>query len=245
MGEENFKEKVLVTGASGGIGRAIALAAAKEGYFVVAHYNRGAEKAQALLDEIKAAGGSGELLQFNVADRADCEQKLNAYIEANGAFWGVVQNAGICRDAAFPGMSAESWDEVIHTNLDGFYNVIQPLVMPMCRQKKGRIITIASVSGVMGNRGQVNYSASKAGIIGATKALAVELAKRKITVNCIAPGVIETEMIKDAPLDMILPTIPMNRAGTPEEVAAVAIFLLSKGASYITRQVINVNGGII
>ena len=162
-----------------------------------------------------------------------------------GALWGIVQNAGICRDVAFPGMTAESWDAVIHTNLDGFYNVIQPLVMPMCRQKKGRIITIASVSGVMGNRGQVNYSASKAGIIGATKALAVELAKRKITVNCIAPGVIETEMIKDAPLDMILPTIPMQRAGKPEEIASAAVFLLSEGASYITRQVINVNGGII
>ncbi|MBR3544224.1 MAG: 3-oxoacyl-ACP reductase FabG [Treponema sp.] len=245
MSEENVGKKVLVTGASGGIGAAIALAAAKEGYYVVAHYNHGKEKAESVLEQIKAAGGSGELIQFNLSDRADCEAKLNAWTEANGALWGIVQNAGICRDAAFPGMTAESWDAVIHTNLDGFYNVIQPLVMPMCRQKKGRIITIASVSGVMGNRGQVNYSASKAGIIGATKALAVELAKRKITVNCIAPGVIETEMIKDAPLDMILPTIPMQRAGKPEEIASAAVFLLSEGASYITRQVINVNGGII
>lgn len=245
MSEENTEKRVLVTGASGGIGKAIAQAAAAAGYYVVCHYNNGAEKAKAALDEIVAAGGKGELIQFNVSDRADCEAKLNAYVEANGAFWGVVANAGICRDAAFPGMSGESWDAVIHTNLDGFYNVLQPLVMPMCRQKKGRIVTIASVSGVMGNRGQVNYSASKAGIIGATKALAVELAKRKITVNCVAPGLIETDMIKDSPIDLILPTIPMGRAGKPEEVAAAVVFLLSDAAAYITRQVINVNGGII
>ncbi len=244
MSNENSEKKVLVTGASGGIGRAIALACANAGYEVVAHYNRGTEKAEALKAEIEAAGGKCSLLQFNISDRADCNAKLEAWSEENGAFWGIVLNAGICRDNAFPALSDENWDDVIHTNLDGFYNVLKPLVMPLCRKKKGRIVTISSVSGVTGNRGQVNYSASKAGIIGATKALAVELASRKITVNCIAPGFIETEMIKDAPVEHILPSIPMGRAGQPEEVAACALFLLSEGASYITRQVINVNGGI-
>lgn len=242
---ENAGKYVLVTGASGGIGRAIALAAAQAGYSVVAHYNHGKEKIGALVSEITAAGGTASAIQFDVADRADCAAKLEAWTEANGAFWGIVCNAGICADGAFPALTDENWDSVIHTNLDGFYNVLKPLVMPLCRKKRGRVITISSVSGVMGNRGQVNYSASKAGIIGATKALAVELASRKITVNCIAPGIIETEMIKDAPMEHILPTIPMGRAGTAEEVAALAVFLLSEGASYITRQVIGVNGGII
>jgi 3-oxoacyl-[acyl-carrier protein] reductase len=141
-------------------------------------------------------------------------------------------------------MSGERWDLVLRTDLDSFYNVLNPLMMPICRKKQGRIITISSVSGITGNRGQVNYSAAKAGIIGATKALAVELASRSITVNCIAPGIIETDMIKDAPLDKILPSIPMGRAGKPEEVAALAVFLLSESASYITRQVISVNGGM-
>ena len=242
---ENNEKKVLVTGASGGIGRAIALAAANAGYEVVAHYNNGKEKAESLKNEIEAAGGKCSLIQFNISDRADCNAKLEQWSEENGAFWGIVLNAGICHDNAFPALSDENWDSVIHTNLDGFYNVLKPLVMPLCRKKKGRIITIASVSGVIGNRGQVNYSASKAGIIGATKALAVELASRKITVNCIAPGFIETDMIKDAPVEHILPSIPMGRAGKPEEVASLALYLLSEGASYITRQVISVNGGIV
>lgn len=245
MPNENSEKKVLITGSSGGIGRAIALAVAKEGYEIVAHYNSGKEKAESLKAEIEAAGGKCTLIQFNISDREDCRTKLEKWSEENGAFWGIVLNAGICRDNAFPALSDENWDDVLHTNLDGFYNVLKPLVMPLCRKKHGRIITISSVSGVMGNRGQVNYSASKAGIIGATKALAVELASRKITVNCIAPGFIETEMIKDAPVEHILPTIPMGRAGKPEEVASLAVYLLSEGASYITRQVISVNGGII
>ncbi len=245
MPNENNEKKVLITGSSGGIGRAIALAVAKEGYEIVAHYNNGKEKAESLKAEIEAAGGKCTLIQFNISDREDCRTKLEQWSEGNGAFWGIVLNAGICRDNAFPALSDENWDDVLHTNLDGFYNVLKPLVMPLCRKKRGRIITISSVSGVMGNRGQVNYSASKAGIIGATKALAVELASRKITVNCIAPGFIETEMIKDAPVEHILPTIPMGRAGKPEEVASLAVYLLSEGASYITRQVISVNGGII
>lgn len=244
MNEENTGKKVLVTGASGGIGRAIALQAARAGYEIIAHYNHGKEKVDCLIAEIESFGGKASALQFNIADRTDCTAKLEKWSEENGAFWGIICNAGICHDNAFPALTDENWDSVIHTNLDGFYNVLKPLVMPLCRKKKGRIITISSVSGIIGNRGQVNYSASKAGIIGATKALAVELASRKITVNCIAPGFIETDMIKDAPVEHILPSIPMGRAGKPEEVAALAVFLLSESASYITRQVISVNGGL-
>ena len=240
----NEDKKILVTGASGGIGRAIALDCAKAGYYVICHYNRGQEKAESLLEEIKTAGGNGELIQFDIADREDCRAKLDAMTEKHGALWGIINNAGIAKDNTFAGLSGEEWDSVVHTNLDSFYNVLNPLVMPLARKKKGRIITIASVSGIIGNRGQTNYSASKAGIIGATKALATELASRSITVNCIAPGLIETDMIKDAPMDMIMQTIPMRRAGKPSEVSSLAVFLLSEEAGYITRQVISVNGGL-
>nr|WP_318710516.1 3-oxoacyl-ACP reductase FabG [uncultured Treponema sp.] len=241
----NEDKKVLVTGASGGIGRAIALDCAKAGYYVICHYNRGKEKAETLLEEIKANGGNGELIQFDITNREDCKAKLESMTETHGALWGVVSNAGITKDNNFAGLSGEEWDSVVHTNLDSFFNVLNPLVMPLARKKKGRIITIASVSGIMGNRGQTNYSASKAGIIGATKALATELASRSITVNCIAPGLIETDMIKDAPQEMIMQSIPMKRAGKPSEVSALAVFLLSEEAGYITRQVISVNGGLI
>lgn len=243
--EQNAEKKVLVTGASGGIGRAIAVRAAQAGYYVICHYNRGEQHAQETLSLIEKSGGAAELLQADVLDRATCFSKLNALTEKHGALWGIVSNAGISRDNTFVGLSAEDWDSVIHTNLDGFFNVVQPLTMPMCRKKRGRIIAISSVSGIMGNRGQTNYSASKAGLIGAVKALAVELASRHISVNAIAPGMIETDMIKDAPLDHILPAIPMKRLGKPEEVAALAVFLLSEDAEYITRQVISVNGGIV
>jgi 3-oxoacyl-[acyl-carrier protein] reductase len=238
-------KKVLVTGTSRGIGRAIAFAVSQAGYLVTAHYNRGREEAESLEKEITQKNGSIELIQFDICDREECQEKLEAWTEANGAFWGIICNAGICADDSFPGMSGENWDKVLRTNLDGFYNVLHPLIMPLCRKKKGRIITISSVSGLTGNQGQVNYSAAKAGIIGATKALAVELGSRSITVNCIAPGIIETDMIRDTPLDMILPSIPMGRTGKPEEVAALAVFLLSEPASYLTRQVISVNGGLI
>lgn len=238
------KQSVLITGASGGIGAAIAKAVALAGYEVVAHYNRNAAPVEQLAAEVREQGGVIRPLQFNIRDREQCQAVLEKDIEENGIYYGVVSNVGVCADMAFPAMTGEYWDKVIDTNLNGFYNVIHPLVMPMCRKRRGRIVTISSVSGVIGNRGQVNYSASKAGLIGATKALATELASRNITVNSIAPGVIETEMIKDAPLDMILPAIPMKRVGKPEEIAATVVFLLSEGAAYITRQVISVNGGL-
>lgn len=246
----NEDKKVLVTGASGGIGRAIAVDAAKAGYYVICHYCGSQAKAEETLNQIKAAGGQGELIQFDVSNRDDCKAKLDELTAKHGVLWGVVNNAGITRDNTFAALSGEDWDKVIHTNLDSFYNVLNPLIMPMASRKNkrgGRIITISSVSGVNGNRGQTNYSAAKAGIIGATKALAVELAGRGITVNAIAPGVIETEMTKaidSAVYDIIMSTIPMKRAGQPEEIASAVTYLLSEGAAYITRQVIEIDGGM-
>ena len=239
------KKKVLITGAGRGIGRAIALACAKAGYEVIAHYNKSSKPAAELKAEIESGGGACQLIQFDISDRADCRKKLEALWEEQGPLWGIVCNAGICSDNTFVALSDAQWDSVINTNLNGFYNVLSPLVMPMCRKKKGRIVTIASASGIIGNRGQVNYSASKAGIIGATKALATELASRSITVNCVAPGVIETDMIGEVPADKVLPAIPMGRFGKPEEVAPAVVFLLSEEAYYITRQVISVNGGLL
>jgi 3-oxoacyl-[acyl-carrier protein] reductase len=241
---QTSEKKVLVTGASRGIGRAIALAVSAAGYRVTAHYHKGKEAAESLEKEILQKGGKIELIQFDVSNREECREKLEQWTQANGALWGVICNAGISADDSFPGMSGEFWDVVLRTDLDSFYNVLHPLIMPICRKKQGRIITVSSVSGIMGNRGQVNYSAAKAGIIGATKALALELASRSITVNCIAPGLIETDMLKNAPVDQVLSSIPMGRTGRPEEVAALAVFLLSESAAYITRQVISVNGGM-
>jgi 3-oxoacyl-[acyl-carrier protein] reductase len=197
-------------------------------------------------EEIKSLGRQVRILQFDIADREQCQTVLEADVEEYGAYYGVVCNAGLARDNAFPAMPGEEWDLVLRTNLDGFYNVLQPLTMPMVRRRKpGRIVTMSSVSGVAGNRGQVNYSAAKAGIIGATKALAIELAKRKITVNCVAPGLIDTEMTEDVFIDEAMKLIPMQRVGKVEEVAATVSFLMSEGAAYITRQVISVNGGMV
>lgn len=236
---------ILVTGASRGIGKAIALRLAKDGYDIVVNYRSRDSEAEAVKAEIESLGRSARLLRFDIADRETCATQLFADIEAHGTYYGVVCNAGIARDNAFPSISGEDWDLVVHTNLDGFYNVLNPLVMPLVRRRKpGRIVTLASVSGLIGNRGQVNYSASKAGIIGATKALAIELAKRHITVNCVAPGLIETDMASELPLDEMMKMIPAQRIGKPEEVAATVSFLMSEGAAYITRQVIAVNGGL-
>ncbi|HEY0940705.1 MAG TPA: 3-oxoacyl-ACP reductase FabG [Steroidobacter sp.] len=241
-----MSDTILVTGSSRGIGRAIALRAAKDGFDIVVHCRSRRDEAEAVVSEIEALGRQSRLLQFDVCDRAACARALAADVSANGAYYGVVCNAGIHADAAFPAMTEEQWDGVMRTNLDAFYNVLQPLIMPMVRRRApGRIVTLASVSGLIGNRGQVNYSAAKAGIIGATKALAVELAKRQITVNCVAPGLIDTEMLDEhVPMAEILKAIPAQRAGTAEEVAAAVSFLLSRDASYITRQVLAVNGGL-
>jgi 3-oxoacyl-[acyl-carrier protein] reductase len=237
---------VLVTGSSSGIGRAIALRLARTGHDVVVHCKSSLDKAQAVAAEIQAMGREARVLAFDVADRAAAAASLLADVESHGAYYGVVCNAGIARDNAFPAMSGEEWDNVVHTNLDAFYNVLHPLTMPMVRRRKpGRIVTLASVSGLVGNRGQTNYSAAKAGIIGATKALAIELAKRDITVNCVAPGLIDTDMVPPEVLEEAMKIIPMRRMGSTEEVAALVAFLMSPDAAYITRQVISVNGGMV
>jgi len=241
-----LNKRVLITGSSRGIGKAIALKLAAAGYDIALHFHSNLQAATDTQAELVTCGINVSLLQFDVADRAGVKQAIEQDIAEHGAYYGVILNAGITRDTAFPAMTEQEWDSVIHTNLDGFYNVIHPTVMPMVQSRKGgRIITLASVSGVAGNRGQVNYSASKAGIIGATKALSLELAKRKITVNCIAPGLIETDMVNDFPKEMVDQIVPMKRMGKPNEIAGLALFLLSEDAAYITRQVISVNGGMI
>ena len=237
---------ILVTGASRGIGRAIALRLARDGFDLVVHCRSRRAEAEAVCAGIAALGRQARVLMFDVADRAACAAAIDADIAAHGAYHGVVCNAGITRDAAFPAMTGEEWDSVIHTNLDGFYNVLQPCVMPMVRRRKpGRIVTIASVSGLAGNRGQTNYSAAKAGLIGATKALALELAKRQITVNCVAPGLIDTEMVAAEVVEEAMKIIPLRRMGQPDEVAAAVAFLMADDAGYVTRQVISVNGGMV
>jgi 3-oxoacyl-[acyl-carrier protein] reductase len=243
-----MNKSVLVTGSSRGIGKAIALRLARDGYDVVLHCLNGRAAADEVAREIAEMGRVARVLQFDIGERAAAASALEADIEAHGCYYGVVCNAGVARDNAFPAMPGEDWDIVLKTNLDGFYNVLNPLVMPLVRRRQpGRIVTLASVSGLIGNRGQVNYSAAKAGIIGATKALALELAKRAITVNCVAPGLIETDMVNDMAEEAraeALKMIPAQRVGRPEEVAAAVSFLLHPDAAYITRQVISVNGGL-
>jgi 3-oxoacyl-[acyl-carrier protein] reductase len=231
-------DSILVTGSSRGIGRAIALRLAQAGYDIVLHCRSGRTEAEAVQHDIQALGQQARVLQFDVADRAACKSILEADVETHGAYYGVVCNAGLTRDGAFPALTDEDWDMVMRTNLDGFYNVLHPVMMPMIRRRAaGRIVCITSVSGLIGNRGQVNYSASKA--------LAIELGKRKITVNCVAPGLIDTAMLdENVPVDELMKMIPAQRMGTPEEVAGAVNFLMSAEASYITRQVLAVNGGL-
>ncbi len=240
-----MKGTVLVTGSSRGIGKGIALRLARDGHDIALHCRSNIAEAEEVAKQVRELGQEARILQFDISDRNQCCEVLEQDVEEFGAYYGVVCNAGVARDNAFPAIPGEEWDEVLRTNLDGFYNVLHPLMMPMIRRRKpGRIVTMSSVSGEMGNRGQVNYSAAKAGIIGATKALAIELAKRKITVNCVAPGLIETEMTEHLPVEEAMKMIPMQRVGSVDEVAGTVSFLMSEDAGYITRQVISVNGGM-
>lgn len=241
-----MNQTILITGSSRGIGKAIALRLAQSGFDIVVHCRSRVEEAEEVAQAVRNLGQNARVLQFDVSNREEAASKLLADVEEHGAYYGVVLNAGLTRDNAFPALTDEDWDVVLHTNLDGFYNVLHPIMMPMIRRRKaGRIVCITSVSGIIGNRGQVNYSASKAGIIGAAKALSVELAKRKITVNCVAPGLIDTEILdENLPLEEILKMVPAGRMGDPEEVAHAVNFLMDEKAAYITRQVIGVNGGL-
>lgn len=235
---------VLITGSSRGIGKETALYLAKNGFDVVLHCVKNIAKAEEVKTEIEQLGRQARILQFDVSDREQTKAVLLKDIEENGVYYGVVLSAGITADNAFPAMEDDEWDRVINTNLNGLYNTLRPLILPMIQNRKGRIVALSSVSGLAGNRGQINYSASKAGIIGAVKALSKEVAKRNITVNCVAPGVIESDMTAEVPFEMIKDAIPMRRMGTAKEVAGAVNYLMSEDASYITGQVISVNGGM-
>ncbi|MDG4720884.1 MULTISPECIES: 3-oxoacyl-ACP reductase FabG [Thalassospira] len=239
-------ETILVTGASKGIGAATARRLARDGFDIIVHYHSDQAGAQKVLDDVITLGRQGRLIRFDIGDRDGTRAALEEDIAQHGAPYGVVLNAGLTRDNAFPALEDDDWDSVLHTNLDGFYNVLKPVIMPIIQRRKGgRIVALTSIAGLAGNRGQVNYAASKAGIIGAVKSLALELAKRKITVNAVAPGVIDTQMTEDLPQDEVKAMIPMRRYGTSDEIAAAVAFLCSADASYITRQVISVNGGML
>ncbi len=237
------RRRVLVTGASRGIGRAVALALAEEGFEVACNARGDVEE---VVDEIRSRGGAASALPGDVSNREAIRSALDRDMESRGAFYGIVCNAGGHADAAFPALTETEWDDVLRTNLDSFFNVVQPCVMPMIRLRDGgRIVAMSSVSGIAGNRGQVNYSAAKAGLIGAVKALAIELGKRKITVNCVAPGIVGTDITRSMSDKLVERLVPLRRPGTPEEVASLVRYLFSDLAAYVTRQVLSVNGGMI
>ena len=238
------KRSVLITGSLRGIGRACAVKLSSIGYKVVLGYRGDENRALAFKREIEEAGGDADIIRLDVSDRVGAMRSIEEYLSSNPVFYGVVLNAGIARDNVFPLLEDDDWDDVMRTDLDGFYNVLKPLFLPMRRKKEGRIVVLSSLSGVIGNRGQVNYSAAKAGLIGAAKALSLELAGKNITVNAIAPGLIETEMTENLPKDELKKMIPLGRFGKAEEVASLVAFLLSDDAGYITRQVISINGGL-
>ena len=245
MTPSSKSRRALVTGGSGGIGAAICQRLAADGHHVIVHANRGLEKAQAIAAQIVAEGGSAEAVAFNITDRAATAAALEALTEA-GAIQILVNNAGIHDDAVFPGMSGEQWDRVLDVSLNGFFNVTQPLTMPMMRTRWGRIVSISSVAAVAGNRGQVNYSAAKGALHAASKSLALELASRGVTVNAVAPGLIATGMIEGTfDADMVKRMVPMQRVGQPKEVADLVAFLASDQAGYISGQVISINGAMI
>lgn len=245
MTESTKRDWAIVTGASRGIGAAIARELAACGHPILLNYRSNEAAAEAVKKSIESAGGIVRLVPFDVTDRQQALDVLKGFLQEKLPIGVVVNNAGISADEPFPAMSVEKWESVTRTSLDGFFNVTQPLVMPMVRRRHGRIITIASISGLIGNRGQTNYSAAKAGLIGATRSLAQELAKRRITVNAVAPGLIDTEMLIGAPVEDLVKMIPARRLGKPQEVASLVRFLASDEAAYITGQVISINGGLV
>lgn len=237
-------KKALITGGSGDLGRAIAMQLASDGWFVYVHAHRNLTSAQGTVDEILHRGGQAQAIQFDVTDYSVCETVLAQLVESDPIQL-IVNNAGIHEDATMAGMSEAQWKDVIDISLNGFFNVTQPLLLPMIRSRWGRIVNIASIAGITGNRGQTNYAAAKAGLIGATKSLALELASRGITCNVIAPGIIQSQMSESVfPKERIEALVPMKRAGLPEEVAYAVSFLASEKAGYITKQVVNINGGM-
>jgi len=237
-------KRALVTGGSGDIGQAICLKLAKSNLHVIVHANNNISKADSIVEKIKLSGGSAESVSFDITDQLTTQEKIEKLL-VQGAIQVLVNNAGLHQDAILAGMKAEQWQQVIDVNLNGFFNVTQPLLLPMMQTRWGRIINLSSIAGVMGNRGQANYAAAKAGIIGATKSLAIEMASRGITVNAVAPGIIEGSMTEEAfDKEKIKQFVPMNRAGKPEEVASLVSFLASDAAGYISSQVININGAM-